>query len=298
MTGPQLINSGKEAMAAVAKVLPQSKPVTVQSNLGPVELKPGSMWSGNRMLVAASSSTVVYAIDDRLYEWNTSAFVRDEYLSALSIGASRAAHWVTVAQVEIAVLSGIFVPWYVLLGVSCARAGLFYKANQQTVDQAFRQTPAVLKLLQDLRRRSPTLFATLAKSAAKEILTDLPSGVTAEDVGFFVGRVVRGAAGAGPDLTIGAILKIAGTVAALVTATHLPAMAAHGVAHAAGHKAAELKKALTTAGYTVTEAEARTILAEVMAQRDTPAKLKELEAACRALLPTLTQLKTAYGAMH
>jgi hypothetical protein len=298
MQGPKLINSGKEAMAAVAKVLPSSKPVVVQSNMGPVELKPGSIWSGNRMLITASPSTVVYAIDDRLYEWGTAAFIRDEYLSALGAGASRASHWVTVAQVEFAILSGIFVPWYLLLGLSCARAGLFYKSNQQTVDEAFRQAPKVLKLLQDLRRRSPTLFATLAKSAAKEVLTNLPSGVTAEDVAFFVGRVVRGAAGAGPELTIGAMLKIIGTVAALVTATHLPAMAAHGMANAAGQKAAELKRALTQAGYTVSEAEARAILSEVTAQRDTLAMLKELDAACRALLPTLQQLKSAYGAMH
>lgn len=298
MQGPKLINSGKDAMAAVARILPGSKPVVVQSNLGPVELKPGSIWSGNRMLILASPGTVVYAIDDRLYEWGTGAFVRDEYLNALSAGASRASHWVTVAQVEFAILSGIFVPWYVLLGLSCARAGLFYKSNQRVVDDAFRQSPKVLKLLQDLRRRSPTLFSTLAKSAAKEILVNLPSGVTAEDIAFFVGRVIRGVGAAGPDVTLGAIVKIVGTVAGLVTATHLPAMAAHGVAQAAGQKAAELKRALTSAGYTVTEAEARAIVSEVAAQRDTAAVLKELDAACRALLPTLNQLKSAYGAMH
>jgi hypothetical protein len=285
-------------MAAVAKVLPASKPVLVQSNLGPVELKPGSIWSGNRMLIVASPSTVVYAIDDRLYEWGTAAFVRDEYLSALSIGASRASHWVTVAQVEFAVLSGIFVPWYVLLGLSCARAGLFYKSNQRVVDEAFRQAPKALKLLQELRRRSPTLFSTLARSAAKEILVNLPSGVTGEDVAFFVGRVIRGVAGAGPDVTVGAVVKIVGTVAGLVTATHLPAIAAHGVGHAAGQKAADLKRALAAAGYTVSEAEARAIVSEVLAQRDTAALLKDLDAACRALLPTLNQLKSAYGAMH
>jgi hypothetical protein len=250
------------------------------------------------MLIVASPSTVVYAIDDRLYEWGTAAFVRDEYLNALSIGASRASHWVTVAQVEFALLSGIFVPWYVLLGLSCARAGLFYKSNQRVVDDAFRQAPKVLKLLQDLRRRSPTLFSTLARSAAKEILVNLPSGVTPEDVGFFVGRVIRGVAGAGPDVTVGAIVRIVGTVAGLVTATHLPAIAAHGVSHAAGQKAVELKRALTAAGYTVTDAEARAIIGEVLAQRDTAALLKELDLACRALLPTLNQLKSAYGAMH
>ena len=235
---------------------------------------------------------------DRLYEWGTGAFIRDEWLSALSVGASRASHWVTIAQIEIALLTGIFVPWYILLGLSCAKAALFYKGNQRTVDEAFRQAPKVIQLLQDLRRRSPALFNALMKSAARELIANLPSGVSGEDVAFFVGRVVKGAAGAGPELTLGGLMKIVGTVATLVTATHLPSIAAHTVANAAAQKAADLKRALTQAGYSVTEAEAKAILMEVLAKPDTPAMLQQLEIACRALLPTLTQLKSAYGAMH
>jgi hypothetical protein len=298
MNGPKLINSGQPAMAAVAKVLPSAKPITVPSSLGTVELKPGTIWSGNRMLVVATPTSVVYSVDDRLYEWGTGSFVRDEYLNAFPTAAASASHWVTIAQVEFALLSGIFVPWYVLLGMSCAKAGLFYKTNQQVVDEAFRQGPKVLKLLQDLRRRSPTLFDALMKSAAKDLLANLPSGVSAEDVAFFVGRVIKGAAAAGPELTIGALVKIVATVAALVTATHLPSIAAHTAAHAAGQKAAELKRALAASGYTVTDAEAKAIVKEVMSQPDTHAMLRQLEQACKALVPTLTQLKSAYGAMH
>jgi hypothetical protein len=104
MEGPRLINSGKEAMVAVAQVLPKSQALRVQTSQGPVDLKPGTIWNGNRMLVTASPSTVVYAIDDRLYEWGTGAFIRDEWLNALSLGASRASHWVTIAQIEVALL--------------------------------------------------------------------------------------------------------------------------------------------------------------------------------------------------
>jgi hypothetical protein len=131
-------------------------------------------------------------------------------------------------------------------------------------------------------------------TAAREIVTNLPSGVTAEDVAFFLGRVIKGVAGAGPELTIGALVKIVRTVALLVTATHLPGIAAHGIGHAAGAKAAELKKQLQAAGYTVTEAEAKTILQELMRNPDSPQKLKALEDACKALLPTLDVLKKAY----
>jgi hypothetical protein len=288
------MNSGREAMAAVAKVLPTAHSITVNSSLGPVELKPGTIWSGNKLLFYAAPMYVWYAIDDRLYEWGTGDFIRDEYLNALAAGAARASHWVTIAKVEFALLSGIFVPWYVLLGMSCAKAGLFYSANKAAVNKAMEQAPKVITLLQDLKRRSPTLFNKLMMTAAKEILANLPSGVSAEDVAFFVGRVIKGVGGAGPELTIGAVAKIVGTVAALVTVTHLPAIAAHGIGHAAGTKAAELRRQLQAGGYSVTEAEAKTILQELMRNPDSPQKLKELENACKALLPTLEQLKRAY----
>ena len=298
MEGPKLINSGRPAMEAVAKVLPTARAIVVQSNLGPVELKPGTVWSGNRMIVLPSTMSTVYAIDDRLYEWGTGAFIRDEWLSAMARGAQSAAHWTTVAQVEFALLSGIFVPWYLLLGLTCAKTALFYKSNQQAVDTAFRQAPEAMRLLQDLRRRCPTLFNKMAATAAKDLLINLPQGVSGEDVAFFVGRVIKGMAAAGPDLVFSGFLKIVVTVAGLVTASHLPAIAAHTAAQMAASKAAELQKALRNAGYSVTDAEAKTILKEVLAQPDTPQKLRQLEAACKALLPTLNQLKNAYGFGH
>jgi hypothetical protein len=298
MEGPKLINSGKAAMEAVAKVLPTARAIVVPSNLGPVELKPGTVWSGNRMIVLPSTMSTIYVIDDRLYEWGTGAFIREEWLSAMAKGVTSAAHWVTVAQVEFALLSGIFVPWYLLLGLGCAKSALFYKSNQQAVDAAFRQAPEAMRLLQDLRRRCPTLFNKMASTAAKDLLTNLPQGVSGEDVAFFVGRVIKGVAGAGPDLVFSGFLKIALTVAGLVTATHLPFIAAHTAAHMAAAKAAELQRALQQAGYSVTESEAKTIMKEVLAQPDTPQKLRQLEAACKALLPTLNQLKNAYGVAH
>ena len=298
MEGPKLINSGKPAVEAIAKVLPQAQAIRVDSNLGPVELKPGTIWSGNRILILPSTMTVTYAIDDRLYEWGTGTFIREEWISALGKAGQSAAHWVVIAQVEFALLSGIFVPWYVLLGLGCAKTGLFYKGNQQAVDAALRDAPKIVRLLLELRRRCPVLFNRMATTAAKELLTNLPSGVSAEDVAFFVGRVIKGGAAAGPELTLGALIKIAATVAGLVAATHLPGIAMHTAAHVAGKKAEELKRALTQAGYTVSEVEAKTILKEVLSKPDTPAMLKQLEVACKALLPSLNQLKNAYNAMN
>ncbi len=291
------MNTGKEAMAAVAKVLPTAHTIIVPSSMGTVELKPGTIWSGNKMLFYCAPLYVWYAIDDRIYEWGTSDFIRDEWFNALAAGAQRASHMVTLAKVEFAVMSGILAPWYVMLGMACAKVGLFYAGNKSAVDSSLAQAPSVIDLLRDLQRRSPTLFNKLMLTAAKDLLINLPSGVTAEDVAFFVGRVIKGAAGAAPDLTFGVLIKIVSVVAAIVTATHLPSIAAHAVAGAAATKAAELRAKLSTAGYTVSEAEAKTILAELISKTDSASKLQQLETACKALLPSLEVLNKAYGAM-
>ena len=69
----------------------------------------------------------------------------------------------------------------------------------------------------------------------------------------------------------------------------------HAIAHAAAARAAQLQSDLRAVGITVTEPEARTILADVLSKPDTTAKLKELEVACRAMLPSLEALNRAYA---
>ena len=139
--GPQLLLTGKEAMQAVAKILPTSHDVTVNSSYGPVTLKPGTIWSGNRLLFEAGITYVRYAIDDRVYEWNTSDFIRTEWFDALSKGASTAKVWIVIAKVDFALLSGIFCAWYMMLGLGCGIVGLFYTSHKQEIDLAFKHVP-------------------------------------------------------------------------------------------------------------------------------------------------------------
>src|SRR5262249_6840390 len=168
--------------------------------------------------------------------------------------------------------------------------------HRQEVNLALEQTPKVIRLLRDLQQRYPTLFKKLLLTAAKELLIALPSGVSAEDVAFFVGRVIKGAVGYAPDLTFGALLKTVATVAGLVGATHLPGIAAHAVEGAAATKATELQKDMKDAGYTVTEAEAAAILGELRSGKDATTLLRDLETACKALLPSLEMWKKASSA--
>jgi hypothetical protein len=100
----------------------------------------------------------------------------------------------------------------------------------------------------------------------------LPKGVTAEDVAFFVGRVVEGVGGA-PDVTLGAVVKIVAPVAGIVAVLHLPSIAATGVA-AAGEQRSETLK-------------------EELARQGMLRNLKELEEGWKELIPLLRQLASA-----
>jgi len=291
-SGPKLLFTGKPAIEKAAALLATASPITVPSNLGDVQLQPGTIFSNNKMLIWPTASTVYYTIDDRLYEYGTSDFIRAEYLNALSAGATRAMPMVYMAKAEVALLTGIFVPWYGMLGLTAAKLGLAYSGHKKEFDIAFRKAPVVLRMLQDLRRRYPVLFSKLARTAAWKVLADLPHGVTSEDVAFFVGRVLKGIGGA-PDVTLGAVVRIMTSVALIVGALHSPSIAAHGVAWAAEHNALALKEQLARQGIHVSKEEADTILREVLSKHEGIRDLQQLAENCRELIPLLKQLAAA-----
>jgi hypothetical protein len=290
MSRPTLLATGEEAHRRAARVLPTATSVTVQSNLGLVELRSRTVWSGDRVLIDATTMRVVYMIGDRLYEWSTGDFIRVEFLDALGRGASRASHWVPIAQAEIALLQGLLVPWYLLLGIAAAKVCVIYTVHKTDCDRAFRLAPKVVETLSYLRSRHSQLFNKLAETAARDIITNLPAGVTAEDIAFFVGRVMKGVGGA-PEVTLGVVTRIVATVAAIVTATHLPGIAAHAAADAAQRTASDLRAQLAARGMHISDAEARAIYQDLRNDETIIQKLNELEHALRELAPVLERLK-------
>jgi hypothetical protein len=287
--GPSLLFAGVDAAAMIAKILPTATTITVTSGFGPVELRPGTIWSGDRILVSADTVFTRYAVGDQLYEWGTSSFLREEWFRAVGGAMAQAKAFVYLAQFEIALISGLFVPWYLLLGVSAASLGLTYYHNRDTYNTALKKAPQVLRLLQDLRARSPTLFKKLISTAAKDILSNLPSGVSGEDIAFFIGRVVRGVAGA-PQVTLGAVLRTTVKVGLIVAGTHLPKVTAEAISAAASARAGELQARLAEQGITTSQDEAESILRELLAKPDTPKKLRELEENLGELIPVLERL--------
>ncbi|HET7543790.1 MAG TPA: hypothetical protein VFK05_28155 [Polyangiaceae bacterium] len=289
MAPPRLMNSGPTAIAAIPQVMQHAMPVTVNTALGPVTLKPGAVWGGNKLLFYPAMLYVWYAVDDRLYEWGTGDFVRDEWLNAMSEGARRAAHWEAIGQAEFALLTGIFVPWYLLLGVSVAKAAAFYYDHKGPMNKAMELAPRVINGLIALHDRYPTLFNKMASRGAKELLVNLPKGVTAEDVCFFIGRVIKGGAAA-PELTFGAAVKMITVTLALVTAAHLPGIAVHGAKSALSTKAVEYRTKLREAGYEVSDEEIRLMIRDFEARPDTKQFFEQLEKDGKALKPVLDEL--------
>jgi hypothetical protein len=289
---PQLLFTGEDAVAIVARILLTATSITVNTGFGPVELKPGTIWSGSRILVSADTVFVRYTVDDRLYEWGTTFFLRNEWFNAAGRAVAQAEFFTYIAAFEIALISGLYVPWYLLLGVSVASLSLNYHHNRETYNAALKQGPPILRLLSDLRRRSPTLFDKLATTAAKEVLVNLPSGISGEDVGFFLGRVVRGISGA-PEVTLGIVLRTVLRVAVIVGAIHLPAITAEAIKNAARANAAELQSKLAEEGITLNNAEAERMLSEVLAHPDSVKKLQELEQGLGELIPLLERISEA-----
>ncbi len=289
MSTPRLMNSGPTAVAGVASAMQFAQPVTVNSTFGPVTLKPGAVWSGNKMIFYPALLYVWYAVDDRLYEWGTSEFIRDEWLNAMSTGAKRAAYWEAVGQAEFALLAGIFVPWYVLLGVSIAKAAAFYYDHKAAMNKAADLAPKVMRGLVALRERYPTLFNKMATRGAHDLLVNLPKGVSAEDVCFFIGRVIKGGAAA-PELTFGAMVKMVSSTLVLVTAAHLPGIAVRGAQAGLGAKAVEYRAQLRAAGYDVSDQELQLMMRDFEARPDTQAFFTELEKDSKALRPILDEL--------
>ena len=295
---PHFLLTGKHAAAAVARILPTARPITLATSTGYVRLVPGTVWDNHKLLVYASDWIVYYTVGHNLYESSPSTFLRTFWFDALARGVASASYWTTVAKVEIALLEGIFVPWYLLAAPSVAVALVSYAAHPDRVHAGVRQAVRVIQLLWDFRGRYPRLFDRIAWSVGKEVLADLPKGVEAEDIAFFIGRLfhidwVRGFTEGGllvENLTVKKFAKVVATTALLVAGAHLPKIAKHGVEAALDQRVEEWRAAMAAEGVTMSEEEARVLLRELAAHPDSAQRLQTLQAALQDLLPAVEAL--------
>jgi hypothetical protein len=290
---PVLVASGKEAMEQVSKILPNAVPITV-SELGWNELRPGTIWDGNKMLIKVSPSTCTYIIDDRLYQISTSNFLRDIWFGALKKAANNASFMVSLVEAEIALLQGLIVPVWITLGLTVARLAFFVINNFSLIREAANESPNTLRLLHQFMTRHPKLFKTLLFTSAKEIIINLPKGLKKEDVGFFIGRVMRQLKEVtmkGIEIGLKVILKIIAKVALVVSAIRLPKISSEAIREAAGKYKKELQQKLAEEGVNISEGEAELILEHILRDQNAVKLLTDLEKSIEKLIPLAEALE-------
>jgi hypothetical protein len=159
--------------------------------------------------------TVHYMVGTQLYEASTQQFVRDAWLSGLIQGASQAQWLVHLAKVEKEFLMGLFVPITGILGLLCAQLVVVYANHREAFKVVREELSKVMHDAKIVRRENPTLTDKVLNKVGGELIANLPEGISAKDVAFWLGRVLKGSA-ALPDIRATALTKVLAVVTTLV----------------------------------------------------------------------------------
>ncbi len=285
----KLLMRGEQAMKTAAKLMRGARPVNIP---GRGILRPGTIWMGNKMLVYAESMRVCATVEDRLYEWGIGDWYREAEIQGLQRAAAAAKGWCVLAEAEMAVICELMAPWYMVLGLTGAKVGLFYHTNKREIDQALQVAPRAISLLAYAKRKYPLLCKKLAEGAAKEVVIGVKDQVmTTEHVASFLADVLKDLT-EDPELAIGHLATLLGKVAfAVMVKKGLAGMVARSAIAAANQRGTELVTYMNHVGYKTTLAEANAITQELAKDPAAPAKLNQLDSTLRALLPALKKLQ-------
>jgi hypothetical protein len=204
-SGPRLVSVGEQAAAIAAQVLPTAEPVVVATEAGMVQLRPGSIWDGERMLVYASPTLVYFTVGDQLYESGTSGFVQERSQNVRGRFKQELPS-LCLSHRESVLLQSLFVPWYMVLNLDVAKIGLFYYANRNAIEELLHDCPYLLQMLIQCQRRYPRLFDALPPTTgAGQIMTAIPITITGENVALFIARAIKADS---PGRTLGGLRRI------------------------------------------------------------------------------------------
>ncbi|MBI4854925.1 MAG: hypothetical protein HY819_24260 [Acidobacteria bacterium] len=214
---PRLISMGKQTAEMVAHFLPTAQPTLVKSNYGLVELSPGSIWSGDNLLVYVCPEEVFFTTGDTLHSLSVQKFIEERWpVSTLPINQEN--NEIVLVQDEKESLQSIFVPWYVTLGLSPAKIGLFYSRNHDTLERLLYLTPALLQILNTCRYRYHKLFMPIPSSTdAGFAINHLSLKCNREGVAYFIARLLKNPQP--PNKTLGAVERIVSNTIAIVIKT-------------------------------------------------------------------------------
>ena len=113
------------------------------------------------------------------------------------------------------------------MALHCAQIVVVYANHREAFRVVREQLPAIMGDLKVLRRENPTLSAKVFDKAVGELTTHIPEGIGAEDIAFWLGRILKGV-GALPDIKATALAKVLAIVTTLVALAHAPGMAGKG----------------------------------------------------------------------
>jgi hypothetical protein len=194
-SNPKLLMSGQNATLTATKVLRTAQPVRVAGAGGVTEMRPGVIWGETKILVTPNDGkgAVIFLDGLDLYEQDRSAFLQSEFLDSLARGAARALPMAELAKIEMEFLQGIFVPGGIGLVVSLAKVGLFAAANKQRLETAYASATALSEYVGEFKSRYPRLYAKVKETAWGALTFEsFIKSVSAEDIAFLVGRILRG----------------------------------------------------------------------------------------------------------
>jgi len=287
---PRLLLMGTAAVSATSKLMLTAQPMRVNSPFGMVDLVPGSVWQGNRVLIDCSDMVVHYMVGTQLYEMGTQMFLRDAWLNGL-ITASQAQWLVHVAKIEKEFLMGLFVPIAGIMALHCAQVVVVYANHREAFRVVLEQLPGIMGDLKILRKENPTLSRTVFDKTVGELISHIPEGIGAEDIAFWLGRILKGV-GALPDIKATALAKVLAIVTTLVALAHAPGMAGKGTVHAIKH--ADVEAAMKKLQIHIDQATATTIARELGHAKGSPQALERLQVSLTKVLPFVQEIFAAW----
>ncbi|HKP64594.1 MAG TPA: hypothetical protein VJV78_47990 [Polyangiales bacterium] len=242
---------------------------------------------------------VHYISGEQLYEWNTMTLVRDTWLTGLQHGAARARWLIHLAKIEREFLFGLFVPMAGMIGMTCARVLVIYSNHRPAFATVQKYYGLIKEDLKIVKAENPTLYSKVLEKIAIEVVGDLKDGVGAEDVAFWLGRILCGVAGIKKfnevgiqQVTTAAVARIIAFVTVAVGVVHSPGIARRGVKSAIEH--ADIEKILKELQLTLPPLEVAQIALEMNAAKGSIAALERLKTNFTAVKPAFDEICEAF----
>lgn len=292
--GPVLICRGQAVFDYLAKFPPRVEPIPLVTDFGPVTFVPGTILGDKILLVKYWSGTVTYVDGDGLYECDGFTFFRDVWFRAAEGGVGSAKGMVELAQAEIEFLYGVFVPARGMAALTVAKIGLFYYFHKTLCHEAFTHIGDTWRVFQAFRERCNRLYSRLkGKLLSLDTLFFLvKKGVSAEDVAFWLGRILGWTIKKTPTIPVWQFVREVGFVTLAVAALHSPQILTRAGKAFSEEEIEQIRLQLSSAGWDFPKQEVSGLLNDIQGDPPCFEMLSRVSDELGKLAPLLQQLES------